>query len=60
MTNLSNLESKIPYTQSEKDAVSEEAQQHIGHIALNLFGPEQGVDLKLPQYSAHQPLNLSE
>ncbi len=34
------------------------SQQSIGHIALNLFGAENGVDLKLPQYSAHQPSDL--
>jgi plasmid stability protein len=36
------------------------SQHSIGHIALNLFGPEHGIDLNLSQYSTHQPSDLSE
>jgi antitoxin FitA len=39
---------------------SVQGQQSIGLIALNLFGPKQGIDLKLSRHSAHQPLDLDE
>lgn len=39
---------------------SVQGQQNIGLIALNLFGPKQGIDLKLSRHSAHQPLDLDE
>ncbi|MCD6045907.1 MAG: hypothetical protein K0R48_1070 [Gammaproteobacteria bacterium] len=39
---------------------SVQSQYSIGHIALNLFGPKQGIDLKLSRHSAHQPLDLDE
>lgn len=34
--------------------------QAIGDIAQNLFGPKQGIDLKLPSRIPHQPLDLGE
>ncbi|MBY0377986.1 MAG: hypothetical protein K2Q33_05440 [Gammaproteobacteria bacterium] len=34
--------------------------QAIGNIAQNLFGPKQGIDLKLPPRTPHQPLDFDE
>ena len=41
-----------------KDAVS--APDHLGDLALRIFGQKHGVDLKLPERTPHEPLDLSE
>ena len=41
-----------------KDAVS--PPDHLGDLALGIFGPKHGVDLQLPERIPHEPLDLSE
>ena len=41
-----------------KDAVS--APDHLGDLALRIFGQKHGVDLPLPERMAHEPLDLAE
>jgi len=41
-----------------KDAVS--APDHLGDLALRVFGAKHGVDLQLPERTPHKPLDLSE
>ena len=41
-----------------KDAVS--PPDHLGDLALRIFGPKHGVDLQLPARTLHEPLDLSE
>lgn len=41
-----------------KDAVS--APDCLGDLALRIFGPEHGVDLRLPEKTPHEPLDLNE
>jgi plasmid stability protein len=41
-----------------RDAVS--APDHLGDLALRIFGPKHGVDLQLPERAAHTPLDLAE
>lgn len=41
-----------------KDAVS--APDRLGDLALRIFGPEHGVDLRLPERTTHEPLDLTE
>jgi len=40
-----------------KDAVS--APDHLADLALRIFGPEHGVDLRLPERTLHDPLDLT-
>jgi antitoxin FitA len=40
-----------------KQAVAQEVK--LGEMALQLFGEGQGVELELPKYPAHEPLDLS-
>ena len=40
-----------------KEAVS--ASDHLGDLALRIFGPEHGVDLRLPERTLHDPLDLT-
>ena len=40
-----------------KRAVS--APERLGDLALNVFGPDHGVDLKIPPRPAHDPLDLA-
>jgi plasmid stability protein len=41
-----------------KDAVS--APERLGDLALQLFGPRHGVELKVPERAPHAPIDLSE
>ncbi|MGB5200105.1 MAG: hypothetical protein WBN68_15165 [Sedimenticolaceae bacterium] len=41
-----------------KDAVS--APDHLGDLAMRIFGPEHGADLQLPERAPHEPLDLTE
>jgi plasmid stability protein len=41
-----------------KDAVS--PPDHLGDLALRIFGLKHGVDLQLPERTPHEPLDLSE
>ena len=41
-----------------KDAVT--APDHLGDLALRIFGAKHGVDLQLPQMTQHEPLDLTE
>jgi plasmid stability protein len=41
-----------------KEAVS--APDNLGELALQVFGPKHGVDLQLPERSAHEALDLAE
>jgi hypothetical protein len=41
-----------------KDAVN--APDHLGDLALRIFGPKHGVDLQLPDRTPHEPLDLTE
>ncbi len=41
-----------------KEAVG--APDRLGDLALRIFGPRHGVDLELPERTAHEPLDLSE
>jgi hypothetical protein len=41
-----------------KEAVS--APGNLGDLALQVFGPKHGVDLQLPERSAHEALDLAE
>ncbi len=41
-----------------KDAVS--PPDHLGDLALRIFGPKHGVDLQLPERTPNEPLDLSE
>lgn len=41
-----------------KEAVS--APERIGDLALRMFGPEHGVDLRLPERTPHEPMDLAE
>lgn len=41
-----------------KDAVS--APTRLGDLAVRIFGPEHGVDVRLPDKTPHEPLDLSE
>lgn len=36
------------------------APERLGDIALRFFGPDNGVDLDLPEHKPHQPLNFAE
>lgn len=40
-----------------KQAVTQQIK--LGDMALQLFGEEQGVELDLPEYTAHNPMDLS-
>lgn len=41
-----------------KEAVS--APHQLGDLALQIFGPEHGVDLQLPERRSHKPHELAE
>ena len=41
-----------------KEAVG--APEHLGDFALGVFGSKHGVDLKLPESTPHEPLDLTE
>lgn len=41
-----------------KAAVS--APERLGDLALRIFSPHHGVDLKLPEHAPHAPIDLSE
>jgi plasmid stability protein len=41
-----------------KDAVN--APDHLGDLAIRIFGSKHGIDLQLPERKPHQPLDLSE
>ena len=41
-----------------KEAVS--APENLGDLALRIFGPKHGVDLRLPERTVHEPLDLAE
>lgn len=41
-----------------KEAVT--APDRLGDLALRIFGPNHGVDLELPERTAHEPLDLAE
>ena len=41
-----------------KEAVS--APEHLGDLALRIFGAKHGVDLQLRQRTPHEPLDLTE
>lgn len=34
------------------------APEKLGDLALNLFGPEHGVELEIPERTPHDPLDL--
>ena len=36
------------------------APERLGDLFLKYFGPDNGVDLKLPPREPHEPLNLTE
>lgn len=40
-----------------REAVS--GPERLGDLALQLFGPDHGVELPLPEREAHEPLDLS-
>jgi len=40
-----------------RDAVA--TPERIGDIAVQMFGPDHGVDLDLPEREPHQPVRLS-
>ena len=40
-----------------QDAVS--APERLGDLAVRIFGPQYGVELELPQCSAHEPMDFS-
>lgn len=39
-----------------KQAVTQQIK--LGDMALQLFGEEQGVELELPEYTGHEPMDL--
>ncbi len=41
-----------------KDAVG--APEHLGDLALRIFGPKHGIDIQPPERTPHEPLDLSE
>ena len=41
-----------------KEAVA--APERMGDLALQLFGPQHGVDLELPDHRSHDPVDFSE
>lgn len=41
-----------------KEAVA--APKRLGDLALQIFGPRHGVDLKLPEHAPHGPIDLSD
>ena len=36
------------------------APERLGDLAVQLFGPENGVDLKLPRHEPHDPMDFAE
>jgi plasmid stability protein len=36
------------------------APERLGDLALQIFGPQHGVDLELPEHAPHQPTELTE
>ena len=36
------------------------APEQLGELALELFGPDFGVELKLPQHPPHEPMDFSK
>ncbi len=36
------------------------APDHIGQLALQVFGPKHGTDIELPDRAPHEPLDLTE
>ena len=36
------------------------APERLGDLALQLFGPQYGVDLSLPSHHPHEPMNFSK
>ena len=36
------------------------APERLGDLALRFFGPDNGVDLELPEHKPHEPLNFAE
>jgi hypothetical protein len=40
-----------------KDAVS--APERMGDLALEIFGPNRGIDMDLPERIPHEPVDLS-
>ena len=36
------------------------APERLGDMAIEIFGPEHGIDLQLSEHSPHQPPDLSE
>lgn len=41
-----------------KEAVT--APDRLGDLAVRIFGPSHGVNLELPERTAHEPLDLAE
>ena len=41
-----------------KESVS--APDHLGDLALQIFGPKHGVDLQLPERRSHEPPEFAE
>jgi len=41
-----------------KEAVT--APDRLGDLAVRIFGPNHGVNLELPERTAHEPLDLTE
>ena len=36
------------------------APDHLGDLAIRIFGPDHGVDLQLPERTPHEPMDFSE
>jgi len=36
------------------------APERLGDLALQIFGPQHGVDLELPEHAPHQPTEFTE
>jgi plasmid stability protein len=36
------------------------APERLGDVALQIFGPQHGVDLELPEHAPHEPTALTE
>ncbi len=36
------------------------APERLGDVALQIFGPQHGVDLELPEHAPHEPTELAE
>jgi plasmid stability protein len=36
------------------------APERLGDVALQIFGPQHGLDLELPEHARHEPTGLTE